>query len=263
MIKVDAEYSNLIQKGDKALQSLTEMRVRVNRFWQGLYTEIAQLDVGRKRLSEANLNQAAADYNTLSQQALRSNSGTRSADQGALAVFNQAVSDAHAVRVAALAEDDQKALQLMREGVDAELERARQANVDVIEQAAQSVNKQSGNLTASTHHSVLIIWGILGFGVIPAFVLGLYVIQREVIAVLLAFRGHMLEVADGRLDQPIPNLDRTNEIGEMSRALRTLQLVARERDTSGWIKGELAAITERLQSAADFAGFAGILLSLM
>ena len=77
----------------------------------------------------------------------------------------------------------------------------------------------------------------------------------------MAFRGHMLEVAEGRLDLPIPNLDLTNEIGEMSRALRTLQSAARERDTSGWIKGEVAAITERLQSAEDFAAFSGILLS--
>ena len=59
--------------------------------------------------------------------------------------------------------------------------------------------------------------------------LGLYVIQREITAVLLGFRGRMLEVAEGRLNCPIPNLDLTNEIGEMSRALRTLQCAAQER----------------------------------
>jgi PAS domain S-box-containing protein len=261
MIKIDTEYSVLIEKGEKALQSLTETRVRVNRFWQSLYKEIAQQDADRKRLTDADLDKAAAEYNALSQEALRESPDLTRPIEEALAVFNQAVSDAHAIRVAALANDDQKALQLMRGGVDAELERARQATVDAIERGAKSLNKQSADLTATSQHTVLIIWCILGFGLIPAFALGLYVIQRQVIAVLLAFRGRMLEVAEGRLDQPIPNLDRANEIGEMSRALRTLQLAARDRETHGWIKSEVATIAERLQSAEDFAEFTEILLS--
>ena len=261
MIKIDKDYSVLLDTGERALQSLTEMRVRTNRFWQSLYKEIAQHDLGAQRLTEAELDKAVTEFNALSQRALRESPDLTAPIEVAVAQFNQAVSDAHAVRVAALADDDQKALQLMLGGVDAELERARQTTVDVIEQGTKSVEKQSGVLTVSTHRVILIIWSILGFGLVPAFVLGLYVIQREVIAVLLAFRGRMLEVAEGRLDHPIPNLDRTNEIGEMSRALRTLQSAARELDTSGWIKGEVASITERLQSAEDFAGFAGILLS--
>ncbi|HEX4771695.1 MAG TPA: response regulator [Bryobacteraceae bacterium] len=261
LIKVDADYSVLLDKGAKALQSLSEMRVRTNRFWQSLYKEIAQHDRDRMRLSEAELDKAMMEFNALAQTAIRNKPDLTAAIELAVAQFNQAVSDAHAVRVAALADDDQKALQLMLEGVDASLDRARQATVDAIEQGTKSVEKQSDDLTVTTHRVVLISWCILGFGLVPAFVLGLYVIQREVITVLLAFRGRMLEVAEGRLDQPIPNLDRTNEIGEMSRALRTLQSAARERDTSGWIKGEVASITERLQSADDFAGFAGMLLS--
>jgi PAS domain S-box-containing protein len=261
MIRADTDYSNLIEKGEKTLQSLTETRVRVNRFWQSLYKEIAQAEEDRKRLTDVDLDKAAAEYNALSHKALRQSPDLTRPIENALVVFNQAVSDAHAVRLAALANDDQKAMQLMRGGVDAKLERALQATVDVLEQGTKSVDKQSDDLTAATHRSVLIIWSILGFGLIPAFALAIYVMQREIIAVLLTFRGRMLEVAEGRLDQPIPNLDRANEIGEMSRALRTLQLAARERDTSGWIKGEVAAITERLQSAEDFAAFAGILLS--
>ncbi len=261
MVKIDREYSALIERGEKGLQNFTEARVRINRFWQNLYKEIAQPDPNAKRLAEADLDRAAAEYNALSQEALRHSPGLTQPIEQALALFNQAVSDARAVRAAALANDDQRALQLLRGGIDAELERARQASVAVIEQGIKSVDKRSDDLTASTHRAIVIRWFILGFGLIPAFVLGVYVIQREVISVLLAFRGRMLEVAEGRLDQPIPNLHLTNEIGEMSRALRTLQLAACELDTSGWIKGEVAAIMERLQSAEDFAGFAGILLS--
>ena len=169
MIRADADYSNVIEKGEKALQSLTETRVRVNRFWQGLYKEIAQAEQDRKRLTDADLDQDATEYNALSQKALQQNPDLARPIEKALAVFNQAVSDSHAVRLAALANDDQKAMQLMRGGVDAELERARQANVDLIEQGAKSVNKHSDDLTAATHHAVLIIWSILGFGLVPAF----------------------------------------------------------------------------------------------
>ncbi len=261
MIRIDNEYSALIDRGEKGLQDYTEARVRINRFWQNLYKEIAQPDRDAKRLVEGDLDRAAAEYNSLSREALQHSPGLTQSVEKALVLFNQAVSDARAVRAAALANDNQRAIQLLRAGVDAELERARQASVAGIEQGIRSVDQESDDLTAATHRVILILWCILGFGLTPAFVLGLYVIQREVIAVLLGFRGRMLEVAEGRLDCPIPNLALTNEIGEMSRALRTLQSAAQERDTTGWIKGEVAAITERLQSAQDFAGFAGILLS--
>ncbi len=68
-------------------------------------------------------------------------------------------------------------------------------------------------------------------------------------------------MAEGRLDLPIANLDRPNEIGEMSRALQTLQIAAREREILGWVKAEVAATTERLQSTEDFPAFATALLS--
>ena len=42
---------------------------------------------------------------------------------------------------------------------------------------------------------------------------------------------------------------------------QTLQVAARERETLGWVKAEVAATTERLQSAEDFPEFAAILLS--
>jgi signal transduction histidine kinase/CheY-like chemotaxis protein len=47
----------------------------------------------------------------------------------------------------------------------------------------------------------------------------------------------------------------------MSRALEALQAAARERETQAWVKAEVAATIERLQSAEDSAEFATILLS--
>lgn len=47
----------------------------------------------------------------------------------------------------------------------------------------------------------------------------------------------------------------------MSRALKTLQVAARAREMLSWVKAEVGATTERLQSAEDFPSFATILLS--
>ena len=59
----------------------------------------------------------------------------------------------------------------------------------------------------------------------------------------------------------IPYLDRKNEIGEIGRALRTLQVGARERETQGWVKTEVGANLEALQSAQDYPEFGKALLS--
>jgi hypothetical protein len=70
--------------------------------------------------------------------------------------------------------------------------------------------------------------------------------------VLQKFRGHILDVAEERCDKPIPYQDRTDEIGEMSRAFQTLQNVAMERQIQAWVKAEIAVTTSRLQSSEDF-----------
>ena len=90
MIKLDSEYGVLIHKGEQALQSLTETRVRTNRFWQSLYKEIAQQDVDKMRLTEIELDTAAAEFNAFSQKALRDADLTGPV-QAALSLFNQAV----------------------------------------------------------------------------------------------------------------------------------------------------------------------------
>ena len=86
-------------------------------------------------------------------------------------------------------------------------------------------------------------------------------IQHEVVDLLESFRIRILDVAEERCDQAIPNLDRPDEIGEMSRALQTLQSSAQERHIQSWIKAEIATTTERLQFAEDFQAFSGTLLS--
>src|SRR6185312_10045265 len=129
-------------------------------------------------------------------------------------------------------------------------------------QAVRSrVDQQSDELTASTIRAIKTTWVVITLGLLISFAIALGIVQVEVIKVVLSFRSRILDVAKGRLDQPVGNLDRPNEIGEMSRALQTLQVAARERQTQTWIKAEVAAMMQRLQSAEEFTAFAKNLLS--
>jgi PAS domain S-box-containing protein len=262
-LRIDTGYTDLLTKEIKALQLSIQARAQARRFGQLLYKEIAEVDADQMRVIDADLDRIEAAYGALAEQAIRQSPDLAPSITAYVALFNKAALDARPVRAAALLNNDTKAMRLMQGTVDAELEKALQATVDFVGGLSQLVDKQSVDLTARTHRTIRITWFVLGFGLIPSFALGLYITQREIVRVVLSFRDRILEVAEGRLDQPIPNLDRTNEIGEMSRALRTLQLAAREREMQGWVKAEVATVSEGLQSATDFAAFAGILLSRM
>ncbi len=165
------------------------------------------------------------------------------------------------MREEALAGHHEQSMNLMRGGVDAELQQARQAAIDLGESLRKSVDQQSADLTAKTHHVIVVTWVFIILGLLASYAAAFYVIQTEVVQELLTLRSSIQDLAAGKLDQPIPYLDRRNEIGEISRALQTLQLGARERETQSWVKGEVAASLRDLQAIQDFSEFSTALLS--
>jgi len=102
---------------------------------------------------------------------------------------------------------------------------------------------------------------VIGLGLIGSFALGVFIVQTEVVRELLDLRNSIKDLAEGKLDQPIPYQERRNEIGEIGRALRTLQGGAREREIQGWVKTEVASTLTRIQAAEHFEGYAKALLS--
>jgi len=261
MSRIDRRYSALIAQDVKALQSLTDARSKVTQFGQSIYKEIAEPDVEKSKEIDAELDRIVAEYSAIEEDAKQESPALASEIEASSTLFEQAVTDSGRIRALAIRNDTVPAMKGMRESEQAELDRARQGMVVLIERLHRSVDQQSKDLTAKTHRTIRITWFVIGLGLVASFAFGQRIVQREVVDRLEGFRGHILNVADDRLDQSISNLDRKDEVGEMSRALSTLQVSARDRQIQAWVKAEVAATTLRLQSAEDFQAFARILLS--
>jgi signal transduction histidine kinase/DNA-binding response OmpR family regulator/HPt (histidine-containing phosphotransfer) domain-containing protein len=261
MSMIDAQYSVLLDKDVKALHNLTLAQSHNNKFGLYLYKEIAELDPDRKRMIDREIEQTVTDLHTVLSEAKRENPDLGSEIDASAALFDQAVVHSQPVRAATQEQQNDKAMKLMRDVYDPEWSATRRAAMG-LQQAAQSrVEKASAELSALTVHTIRTTWVVITVGLLISFVIALFIVQVEVVKVVSSFRSRILDVAEGRLDQPVGNLNRPNEIGEMSRALQTLQVAARERETQTWIKSEVAGMTHRLQSPEDFSAFADALMS--
>ena len=261
MGKIASWYNSLISNDVRALHRLTIARSLSNQFGLFLYKEIAEPDVDTMQVVDADLDETAARLHRYVDEAKQASPNFAPAIDAATSEFDQAVSDSRPVRAATLVNQNDRALKLMRENFDPQLVKARQAFIKLGEEVQSTLDHQSQQLAARANRTILITWIVITLGLAASFILALTIVQVEVVKVVLSFRGRILDVAEGRLDQPITNLTLPNEIGEMSRALQALQSAARERETLGWVKAEVSVTVEKLQSAEDSAEFATILLS--
>jgi signal transduction histidine kinase/CheY-like chemotaxis protein len=259
--KIDTRYSALIDQDVRTLQDLTKAKAQAALFGQLLYEEIAELDLDKMHVIDGKLEQVNLEFQALITESLRNMPYRAKEIESSAAAFSQVSSDSRAVRAATLANDNTKAMNLMRGGVDAELQRASQALADINLEIRQSVDQQSDELTKQTHRAIFFTWLVIGFGLLASSALAVYIVQREVVQEMWGLRDSIKDLAEGNLYQPIPFLDRTNEIGQISHALQTLQLGARDREIQGWVKAEVSSTLVRLQAVEDFSAFAKTLLS--
>src|ERR1700758_1501604 len=261
MSTIDARYSGLLDKDVKALQNLTLAQAYNNRFGLFLYKEVAELDPDRMRVIDGDIDQTVTDFHATIDEAKRESPDLTSEINAAAALFDQEVADSRPVRAATQAQQNDKAMKLMREVYDPQWSETRRALMGLQEAVHSRVDQQSVELTASTNRTIRTTWVVISLGLLFSFAIALAIVQVEVVKVISAFRRRILDIAEGRLDQPVGNLNRPNEIGEMSRALQALQVGAREREAQAWTKAQVAAMTQRLQLAGDFTVFADALLS--
>ncbi len=258
---IDARYSALIDKQVEALRSVGEGRALANRFGLLLYELVDETDPDRRHVIDGELGNIRADYSTVMAAALKESPERAEKINAASAFFDQAEADTRPVRAAALAGNNARALDLMRGDVSQELQRARQATIEIVEDLQKYIDQRSDDLTKNSQHAILITWLVIGFGLLASWAAAFYIAETKVVNELVSLQGSIENLAGGQLDQNIPYLDRKNEIGEIGRALRTLQVGARERETQGWVKTEVGTTLEALQSAQDYPEFGKALLS--
>jgi hypothetical protein len=101
MNRIDTRYSDLIAADFKTLHNLTVARVFSNRFAQLLYQEIAEPDVDRKRVADADLERTAAEFHSSVALAGAEDPNVAQKIDAATALFDQGVSDSGPIRAAA------------------------------------------------------------------------------------------------------------------------------------------------------------------
>jgi two-component system, sensor histidine kinase and response regulator len=259
--KVDTLYGDLLSHDLNTLQSMSVARSDTMRYGYFLYAEMTEPNADKRESIDAELDRVWRDYRTRAEEALKQSPERTKEIEAVTAQFEEAVSAARPARAAALAGNTEKAMNLVRGVVDPDLAKARQSVIDFTEDLDKAVEKESAALTRRTDRTILITWMVIILGLLASSAFTFYVIQTSVVAELFAVRGSIQAVADGKLDEAIPHLDQRNEIGEISRALSTLQVGARERELQHWVKGEVSATVEQLQAVQDFSSFARILLS--
>jgi PAS domain S-box-containing protein len=261
MFRADNSYTRIIDENVKALRSVVIARGLCHKYNLVLYREIAEPDLEAKRQTDAELDQIADQFHSYVEEAIRRNPDRATAIRNIAAQFDRGASRAREVRAAAFKGDNKSALSVMESQVDPRLDGARQAMEDMLEATNESIDRESDGLTVKMHRAVLLSWLVALLGLTGTAAFAVYIVQSEVVNLLQRFRGHILDVAEERCDRPIPYQNRTDEIGQMSRALETLRNVANERQIQSWVKAEIATTTEWLQSSEDFTTFSANLLS--
>ncbi len=261
MRSIDTSYSSLVARDVNALQNLTFAQATNNRFEGGLYKEIAEPDLDRMLVIDRDLGQLITSFHSSMAEAKRSSPDLGTQMDAISSLFDKLVSDSQPIRVATQASQNEKAMRVMREVSDQDWLETRKSLIAMEGLLKARVGEQSEELTAQTRRTIAVTWAFIGIGLVMSFAIAALIVQVEVVRVVLSFRNLILGVAQGKLNQPITNLTRPNEIGEMSRALDALQGAARERETLSWVRAETSATVERLQGVNDFGMFASILLT--
>jgi two-component system sensor histidine kinase/response regulator len=259
--RIDTRYTELIDGELSVQQALLVARADNNKVSLYLYKEIAETDPDQVQVIDSEFESAAADFINSANAARRGDPSLHEGVDAVLSSFNSFVANASPVRLAAKAGDKAKAIRIMHDALDPEWSKARQSLIDLDASVEKRVNDESDQLTIRTHRTIAISWLICGVGLLLSFLITTLIVQVEVVREVGTFRDLILGVAQGKLNQPITNLSRHDEFGEMSRALNALQIAAREREGQSWVTAEIGATVARLQGAEEFDRFASILLT--
>ncbi len=127
------------------------------------------------------------------------------------------------------------------------------------ENAARQASQESvRGADASVQHAIY----LLVAGGLASILIG-WLITRSIRRPFDAIEKSVRKLAQGQLSVVVPHADFNNEIGSLARSVQVLQQGAQQIDDQGWIKSNLAQISNALQSADSFAGLSQTLFSAL
>ncbi|MDA8162485.1 MAG: PAS domain S-box protein, partial [Desulfobacteraceae bacterium] len=252
--RIDARYRGLIDHDETAVMNLTKADACLYRLEMLLYQADSGHDAGGMRHIDAGMEKTYSEYKSLIADSIHEIPARAGDIAAAAALLNKVFMDSRALGANAPGNAG-------RVGLIPRIESARRALSVVAGGLRRDAVAASEDISRQTRRTILVTWLVIGFNLVMVFVITGFIARREVVDILSSLRGSIQDLAEGRLDRPIPYLDRTNEAGEAARALHILQRVVQEHDMQSWVKAEVSAILERLQPAEDFATFAAVLLS--
>ena len=123
--RIDTRYSQLIDNEIKAAHNTDAARGLSMRYGLYLYRLIVETDTNRMRLVDAELDNCYSEFKAHIAEAARLYPAYAKQLASASTLFEKARDDSRPVRAAALRNDNKKAADLMRGGVDDELQQSR------------------------------------------------------------------------------------------------------------------------------------------
>ncbi|WP_005034499.1 response regulator [Holophaga foetida] len=259
MRRVDGHYQSQRTQGRAELY-LTRANSRIYRYGMLLYQEISEQDGEAIQGTERELETTYRDFQGYIDESLKANPAKAGRITSIRNDFGEAVRISRAVRNYAMRNEDKVAFGLLNEEVAARMERARQAGTSLVDDIGQEVDRINADYAQATNQIVVNTWLVISLGLMGSLLATFLVVRRDILTVFLDLRRSILDVAEGRLDQPIGYQERTNEVGDMARALAVLRKSAREQEIRSWVKGQSGILLEYLQSAEDFEVFSSVLL---
>ncbi|MGA9571261.1 MAG: MCP four helix bundle domain-containing protein, partial [Candidatus Acidiferrales bacterium] len=186
---IDAWYSELITDQVEALRNVGEARAHTNRFGLFLFELVDESDADRRQVIDGQLAEVGENFHTAMAAALKQSPERAEKINAASALFEQAELDARPVRAAALAGNTVKASNLLRGGVSQELQRARKATIEIMQDLQSYIDQRSDQLTENTRHAILITWLVIGFGLVWSWAAAFRIVEKEVVKELVSLQG--------------------------------------------------------------------------
>ena len=259
MHRIDDHYQ-FLRTQSRAELSLTRANSRIYRYGMLLYQEISEQDREAIQTTEGDLEATYRDFQGYIDESLKTAPSKGGRITSIRNDFGEAVRISRAVRDYAMRNEDEAAFGLLNEKLAAQLEKVRQAGTNLVDDIGEEVDRINVGYSQETGQIVVNTWLVISLGLLGSLLATFLVVRRDILTVFLDLRRSILDVAEGRLDQLIGYQQRTNEVGDMARALTVLQQSAREQEAQSWVKSQSGILLEHLQSSEDFEGFSSVLL---